>query len=194
MASARKHDLISHVLSGASHSLSIAALHEPKPIGMAAAVTLALTWTLNESVLLTLPDTIFFPHDAGRTICRKLSDSRADLVLGVFPTTRPEAQAPVTFSGDVVTEVLEKPCRSDNISLNTWGIACWRPTFSSFLQDLAVKKPGNLEGVSITEGFNAAVHQGLDVRCVFFSEGSYYDLGTTETIHEYYQSALLNDE
>jgi glucose-1-phosphate thymidylyltransferase len=156
--------------------VDLAYLHRAVPRGLADAIDAAFSWVQDRYVCLALPDTIFRPVDAIASIRDTLLDRDADVVLGVFPTDRPQELGPVRMDADGrVTEVLEKPPRAD--VRNTWGVAVWAPAFTSLLRTCAEQGPG-LEGLSVGSVFNRAIHEGLKVHAVSFAAGSYIDFGT----------------
>jgi glucose-1-phosphate thymidylyltransferase len=157
----------------------LAYVKQGAPTGSADAVGCILDWIVGASACLVLPDTVFRPVDAVTRICDALRGSGADLVLGVFPTTKPEQLGPVTLGPQGrVLEVVEKPARP--AVANTWGMAAWRPTFSNLFAEL--RRDPHRRPNSIGEVFNEAVKAGLDVRAVEFADGSYFDLGTADNL------------
>ena len=129
---------------------------------------------------LALPDTIVRPINAFATLCAENLRVPCDLHLGVFPTEHPERFGPVRFdpSGRVM-EVLEKPKRTE--VMNTWGIAVWSDRFSEFLHGALSKDPG-ARSQSVGLLFNRAVAEGLTVNAVYFSTGTFLDLGDPANI------------
>ena len=125
---------------------------------------------------LVLPDSLFRPVDALARVVDELSRSRCDLCLGVFPTSTPEALAPVKSRADGGVEaVFEKPVTTP--LSNTWGVAAWGPRYADFLHEAVARGP-----VCLSESFHAAASSGLNVRAVHFADGSYDDLGTSAGI------------
>ncbi|MDP9266865.1 MAG: sugar phosphate nucleotidyltransferase [Acidobacteriota bacterium] len=165
--------------SGKALGVELAYINQEEPRGLADAVNSSFAWIIDESVCLCLPDSVFQPVTAVKSLCSYIDETKADLALGVFPTTEPQHLGPVSFAADgAVEEVLEKPV--SGTLRNTWGIAVWRPRFSRFLND-------TLAGdccceISLGEVFNRAVKAGLDVRALYFPDGRYLDIGRMNTL------------
>lgn len=176
--SERKTEIARYFGDGSNWDMNIAYLQQVKPLGLPHAINLGFEWVTNNYVCLALPDTIFYPFNAIKMICKDILDRQVDIVLGVFPTSKPEQLGPVNFNADgTVLEVLDKPTNSS--IHNTWGIAVWSPIFSQFLRNFLEASIENRER-PLGYIFNLALENGLKVKAHFFESGSYYDLGTTE--------------
>ncbi len=132
-------------------------------------------------VTLGFPDIIFQPQDAFVRLLAHLSDSEADLVLGVVPFDRPHKGGMVDFdTRGCVRLVVEKPLHST--LRHSWFAAAWTPSFTEFLhQHLANKLPGS-EEVLINDAIQAAIDSGLQVEVEVFENGSFLDIGTPEDL------------
>lgn len=171
-----KTELIRYFGNGSRFGIPMAYVAQPSPEGLAAAITEAAPWVGGANVCLALPDSVFRPASAMARICERLTDTGADLVLGVFPTDTPERFGVVRSEGEMVRAVMEKPPHTD--LRNAWGIAAWTPTFTRMLTDSAAV----LRTVSITNAFDLAVESGMDVRAVHFDSGQYVDIGTIDSL------------
>lgn len=177
-----KTEIMKYFSNGEKLGINIAYLHQENACGLPHAINIGFEWVKDSYVSLALPDTIFYPFNAINTLRKKILLTKADLVLGVFPTSKPEQLGPVRFNSDgKVIEVLDKP-KNNNI-FNTWGIAVWSSRFSQFLhQSLdfsnSIQQP-------LGYFFNLAVSQGLNVEAHFFENGKYFDLGTNEGLYSY---------
>lgn len=164
--------------SGGDYGLNLGYLIQENASGLARAVDSAYPWVGERYVCLALPDTIYQPLQGPALLCREIVSRRADVMLGVFPTDRPEQLGPVTMdSQGRVLQVQEKPARTD--VRNTWGMAVWSPTFGHFLHEHLSAVP-EAQDVHLGELFDKAIHAGLKVEAHFFAEGSYRDAGTPE--------------
>jgi glucose-1-phosphate thymidylyltransferase len=165
------------VLGERQSDIALAYVVRQVPRGLADAIDATYAWTADRDVCLALPDTLIEPADALARIGSTLASTGADLVLGVFPTDRPEQLGPVRIEADGrVREVQDKPAKADDDMRNTWGIAAWSPRFGALLHELASDDPGVILGVV----YQRAVERGLDVRAVKFDGGSFIDVGTPE--------------
>ena len=143
------------------------------PRGLADALDATFAWVRDRDVCLVLPDTLVAPDDALARVKAELDASRADLVLGVFPTDHPELLGPVRIADDGrVLEVLDKPARTE--VRNTWGMAAWSPRFTALLHEAVGAQPEVVLGAV----FDRAVKTGLHVRAVAFADGRFVDVGT----------------
>jgi len=177
VTSDRKPEMLRYLGNGADVGVSLAYVNQPEPLGLAAAVDAAFDWVSDCNVCLALPDTVFTPSESLGVVRATLSQTGADLVLGVFPSSDPCQLGPVRLDGDQrVIEVQEKPPSTD--LRNTWGVAAWTPAFTAFLH----RPLADLRGLSIGHFFNEAIAHGLDVRGVYFASGAYTDLGTGERL------------
>lgn len=185
----RKAEMMRYFGDGSPLGMSIAYVNQTEPRGLAAAIDVAYDWVFGYNVCLALPDTVFSPRSALGDVAETLLKTKADVVLGVFPTKVPQQLGPVRMddTGQVI-EVLEKPESCD--LENTWGIAAWGPRFTQLLH----ARRNELTGLSIGHIFNQAVLAGLDVRAVAFENGSYMDLGTGAALAALVLSARHSDE
>ena len=163
---------------GAASGISLSYVMRNVPRGLADAVDAAYAWVRDYDVALALPDTLLSPADVFHQIGQERLRSQADVVLGVFPTPKPEQLGPVRFDPQGrVSEVLDKPKTTD--LKNTWGLAIWSPRFTALLHEQVAAAP---EDGKPTLGavFHQAVKEGFDVRALYFEGGTFLDIGTPE--------------
>ena len=164
---------------GVNVGLSLSYIVHNTPRGLADAVNSVSNWTESKSVCMVLPDVIIQPQDSLHRVCAELVATKADVVLGVFPTTIPEQLGPVSFSPDgTVNRVLDKPKQTD--IMNTWGVVAWSPGFTGYLKNLLAN--GQTAEISLGDAFQRALEDGLTIRAIDFPKGSFIDLGTPEAI------------
>lgn len=172
-----KRDLAEFYGCGAGHGVHLTYVCQETATGMANAVDAAHGWIADRSVVLGMPDTIFQPVDAVLRLRQVLERDGVDLVLGVFPTDEAHRLGPVLLDhAGFVSGVLEKP--DPPPVANTWGIACWGPVFTEFLQSDLAAWPHMRGERSLGAVFHASVERGLRVRAVSFDDGLYIDVGT----------------
>lgn len=179
ITSDRKPELMQYLGNGGGIGLDLAFLQQTRADGLAAAMALASAWTRGANACLLLPDTIVRPEDALAKVRALFEAEKADLVLGVLPTEKPQELGPVRFdSAGRVSEVLDKPASTD--LRNSWSMAIWGERFSHLL-DAAVK-----ENSSQTLGaiFQQAKDAGLKVLAAWFPDGAFYDVGTPKGLAE----------
>lgn len=165
------------VLGEKQAEISLAYIVRAVPRGLADAIDATYTWLADRDVCLALPDTLIEPADALARVGDVLASTTADLVLGVFPTDRPDQLGPVRVDGEGrVCDVQDKPASVAADMRNTWGIAAWTPRFGALLHAMVTEHPGVILGAA----YRRAVTDGLDVRAVVFAGGSFVDVGTPE--------------
>ncbi len=137
-------------------------------------------------IALGFPDILFQPEDAYVRILSRLEVSNADVVLGLFPTDKPQKAGMVDFDDKgKVRLIIEKPPQSDLRYM--WGIAVWTPAFTQFLHEylITLKAKSNLSQlpeVPIGDVIQAAISKGLHVEAEAFSDGTYLDIGTPDDL------------
>lgn len=178
--SSSKTEILRVLGDGAEYGMSLAYVNQEEANGLAQAVDAAYPWLAERPVVLALPDTVFEPIDAPRLVCQELCARQADVLLGVFPTDRPEQLGPVRMEkGGRVVEVQDKPARTD--VRNTWGIAAWSPAFGRFVHEQLARVPTK-QDIPLGALFDGAIREGLQVEGLFFEEGRFSDAGTPEGI------------
>jgi glucose-1-phosphate thymidylyltransferase len=179
ITSDRKPELMQYLGNGGGIGLDIAFLQQARPDGLAAAAALAGPWTRGAHSCLLLPDTIVRPQDALKQLRSVFETGEPDLVLGVFPTQKPQELGPVRFDAQMrVTQVQDKPASTD--LKNSWALAVWGRRFTELLEVSVGKQTGE----SLGAVFQRAVDVGLEVMAVWFADGQFYDVGTPKGLAE----------
>lgn len=146
--------------------------------GLAHALDSAYHLVRGRTVCFGMADTIMEPRDVfARAAAAAGAD--ADVVLVLFPTTRPEKFGMVRADAERrVIEVIDKP-RATDLTL-MWGCIIWRARFTEHLHQ-CVREQGVTDFAKV---INGAISAGMTVRAFPVLEGSYMDLGTYEEIRE----------
>lgn len=137
-------------------------------------------------VAFGFPDILFQPEDAYVRILSRLEVSNADVVLGLFPTDKPQKAGMVNFDDKgKVCLIIEKPPQSDLRYM--WGIAVWTPSFTQFLHEylITLKAESNLSQlpeIPIGDIIQAAINKGFHVEAEAFADGTYLDIGTPDDL------------
>jgi len=146
--------------------------------GLAHALDSAYRLVRGRTVFFGMADTIMAPQDVFAQAWRS-SGPEDDVVLVLFPTTRPEKFGMVrTDAEGRVLEIVDKPRQTRLTQM--WGSIIWRPRFTEYLHD-EVTVHGVADFACI---LNGAIHAGLRVTAHAVSGGTYLDLGTYEEIRE----------
>ncbi len=130
---------------------------------------------------LGFPDILFEPHDAYRTLFAELGRGR-DLVLGLFPTDRPDKTDMVEIdeAGRVLNIRIKQAC----IGLRyTWSIACWSHRFSELLLTaIASERAETDRELYVGDVILQALEADLDIATVRFPDGWALDVGTPDDL------------
>ncbi|NWF60018.1 MAG: dTDP-glucose pyrophosphorylase [Fischerella sp.] len=177
-----KWDIPAYFGDGAILSMSLGYLMMGLPYGVPFTLDQAYPFVRDAVVALGFPDILFQPEDAYVRVIARLETSKADVVLGLFPTNQPQKAGMVDFDETGrVKLIIEKPLQSDLRYM--WGIAVWTPAFTQFLHEylIPLKADSNLSQlpeVPIGNVIQAAIKQGFHVAAEVFADGSYLDIGT----------------
>ncbi len=182
IVSKEKKDLIRYLGSGKDFDLQFCYLIQEQARGMPEAISLTKNWINQDTIVLFgMPDTIFFPQDSMCIILDKLLSSQADLVLGLFPTQKPNYFGLVDFDkNNRAIDFLDKPFSSHLKFL--WGIGCWKFSFMEFLSYYVQKNNNSETELLLSNVFKEALNQQLDIIVHPFEQGEYYDIGIVPEI------------
>ena len=180
-----KHQLIGHFGNGRRFGCHIAyVVQESGPAegkstspGLAHALDSAYRLVRQKTVFFGMADTIIEPQDAFSRAWASAEDED-DMMLVVFPTTRPEkfGMVRVDDAGRVL-EIVDKPRQTTLTEM--WGCIIWRPRFTEHLHECVARGATDFALI-----LNQAIAQGLRVRAFPVRDGSYADLGTYEELSE----------
>jgi glucose-1-phosphate thymidylyltransferase len=149
--------------------------------GMPIAINTTYPWIKDQTVMMGMPDTIIEPSDCFIRVLKMHKEKKADLTLGVFPTSHPHRLDPVAIqSGTAKVEMIYGKPKTTSI-FNTWGIAVWNSNFTNLLHaevENYIADPNNQgKEMILCNLYNLAIAKGLAVYGLFFPEGIFYDLG-----------------
>lgn len=179
-----KHQLVGYFGSGRRFGCQISyVVQEPRESdngstspGLADALDSAYHLTQGRTVCFGMADTIMLPKDAFR---RVLEAARPDddVLLGLFPTTRPEKFGMVQMDEERrVEQIVDKPAHTDLKFM--WGFIVWRPAFSEHLHRCLLE-----EGINdFAKIMNLAIERGMCFQGVQLENADYTDLGTYDEI------------
>ncbi len=180
-----KHQLIGYFGDGHRFGCNVAyVVQEERAVegqstspGLAHALDAAYHLVRNRTIFFGMADTIMEPRDV---FARAWSQApEADVILILFPTSRPEKFGMVRMNGrGLVAEIIDKPRQTTLQQM--WGCVIWRPRFTEHLHECVC-----CHGVSdFARILNDAIAEGMRIRGVSMDDGSYVDLGTFEEITE----------
>jgi len=191
-----KWDIPAYFGDGKMLAMSLGYLIADLPYGVPFTLDQAYPFVQDAAIALGFPDILFQPEDAYARILARLQATKADVVLGLFPTNRPQKAGMVAYDDTGrVKLIVEKPPQSDLRYM--WGIAVWTPTFTEFLHQylIPLKADATLSQkpeIPIGDVIQAGIEQGLHVQAEAFSDGSYLDIGTPEDLVKAVQQLSSN--
>lgn len=180
-----KWDVPAYLGDGSDVGLDLAYVPVRDSRGAAFTVDRAYPFVADQLVVFGFPDIQFHPADAYDRLLARRSERETDVVLGLFPTDRPEQVDMVETDEDgAVRRILVKPARTD--LRHTWIIAVWTPAFTDYLHTFAAERmvdrgrsPAGHE-VHVGHVIQAAIDDGLAVDSVVIPDGTFRDIGNAE--------------
>lgn len=194
-----KWDIPDYLGDGSFLGMNLAYLTIHVPFGVPFSLNQAYPFIQNSTVAIGFPDILVQPNNAYSQLLQRLNQTKADVVLGLFPTDQPEKVGVVDYEQNSgrVSGIFEK---SPFTHLRyMWAIALWQPTFTEFLNQFIQAKLQQLIGgrspqtlteipayteVPIGDVIQAAIEDGLHVNSHPFESGSYLDIGTPENLQQ----------
>jgi len=189
-----KWDIPAYFGDGKILKMNLAYLMMDLPFGVPYSVDQAYPFVKDAVVILGFPDIIFQPEDAFSQALTKLSNTNADIVLGLSPVEKPQNwdMVDLTEDGRVHRIYIKQP----RINLPYgWFIAVWTPVFTNFMHQDLITHQREIRGqeaaqnlqtqnreLYMGEVFQLAIKEGLSIETVIFTEGSCIDIGTPEDL------------
>ena len=197
-----KWDIPAYWGDGQRAGLHLAYLMMGLPHGTPFTLDQAYPFVRDKIVVMGFPDVLFEPEDAYVQLLDRLRDTEADLVLGLFPASRPEKVDMVELDGDGrPVRIVIKP--SETTLTSTWVCAVWTPVFTQYLHEhlqstLATGDAGARE-MYVGHVIQAALRDGLTVDAVCFADGHCADIGTPDELaavvqHEWSRAAPIHGD
>jgi glucose-1-phosphate thymidylyltransferase len=146
----------------------------------------AFPFIKHNRVAFGYPDILFEPEDAFSQLIRKQAETKASVVLGIFPIRHDQRWGDILAFGEhgkIQTISLSDPTMA--VQRLGWSIALWTPEFSLFMHEFlleAIKQnkfiaPDGKE-YTMNHVFQAALDTGVSMESVVFNGGSVLDVGT----------------
>jgi glucose-1-phosphate thymidylyltransferase len=177
-----KWDIPAYLGDGADDGMDLAYVVVRDSRGAAFTVDRAFPFVADDVVAFGFPDIQFRPADAFDRLLSRQAEQGADVVLGLFPTDRPDLVDMVgTDDRGAVRRIVVKPAHTT--LRHTWIIAVWTPAFTAFLHRYAnermVDRGRAPDGGEVHVGhvIQAAVDAGMSVDSVVLDDGSFLDIG-----------------
>lgn len=173
---------------GTAYGIHLAYLMMGRPYGPPFTLDQACPFIQDALVALGFPDIIFRSDDAFKRLIAKQVETKADVVLGLFPTQQPQKVDMVEIDHHYrVKRIQIKP---DKTGLkHTWGIAVWTPVFTHFMHDYLMTVQSSFETAEnektelhVGDVIQAGIADGLKIWSVPVSNEPYIDIGTPENL------------
>jgi glucose-1-phosphate thymidylyltransferase len=184
-----KWDIPAYYGDGSQLHLQLAYLMMQLPYGTPFTLDHAYEFVQEKRVVFGFPDILFSPDDAFSQLLKRLEETQADVVLGVFKVAYPHKWDMVELDEEgKVKTILQKPEKSE--LLYGWALACWNPSFTKFMHQhlQQVLERTDVENqpfeLSLGEVVQAAIYNGLTVQSVCFDNGNCLDVGTPEDLRQ----------
>lgn len=188
-----KWDIPGYFGDGSMLKMNLGYLIMNLPFGVPYTLDQAYPFVQDSLIALGFPDILFQPDDAFARLIERQARNQADVVLGLFPTDRPQKAGMVDFDDEgIVRVIIEKPPQTDLRYM--WAIAVWTPAFTQFLHEYLIDIEANKlrndtdmliparSELPIGDVIQAAIYNGMRVEAEVFPQGSYLDIGTPDDL------------
>lgn len=184
-----KWDIPTFLSDGSIVDIDIAYLMVGVSYGVPFTLDQAYPFIQGTNVAFGFPDITFQPHDAFEQLLDRLSKTKANIVLGLFPANHPEMVDMVEVGPEGRIKRIFVKQDTTNLT-HAWLIAIWTQVFTDFLHEfvtrgkdmirklqLDLKDHRNRE-VFMGDVIQAGIEEGLFVDSVIFNKGTFLDIGT----------------
>jgi glucose-1-phosphate thymidylyltransferase len=131
-----KWDIPQYYGDGDVVDMDIAYLMMNLPHGHPFTLDQAFPFTQNSLVAFGYPDILFAPDDGFVQLARRQKETKADVVLGIFPIKESQRWTDMlAFDGNGKIETISLDDPSTAPQRVGWAIALWTPVFSRFMHE-----------------------------------------------------------
>lgn len=190
-----KWDIPAYLGDGTALDMHIGYLMMRLPFGVPYTLDQAYPFIQDAMVALGFPDIIFQPEDAFTRLLNRQAETKAEIVLGLFPIEHPQKWDMVDVADDGrIRRIVIKPSKTSLCC--TWAIAVWTPVFTHFMHKYltAVQKakktgatlnsPSANRELFVGDVIQAAIDDNLPVEGVLLPDNTCLDIGTPEDLFE----------
>ena len=163
-----------HIGNGSKLGVTVDYVDQPDISGTASAVSMAQDQVGSNDFLVAYGDLVVTPRAIKRVVdtYRKKGGKPT---IGLVPVSRPESYGMAKVSGDLLTEIIEKPSQSQSPSnLANTGIYALNPTIFDPLQTTLRSRRGEYE---ITDTISSLVKTGTSVAWARIDPSDWQDIG-----------------
>lgn len=192
-----KWDIPEYFGDGSSLDLPIGYLIMSLPYGTPYTVDQAYAFVRDANIIFGFPDILIEPKDTYPRLIAHLNATKADVVLGLFPTEQPQLCDPIVFDEQGrILEILIKPDQSD--LRITWTVAAWTPSFTRFLHEYLAEVQQTSTETSLSrelymsQVIMAAIKYGLQVEGLHLPGARFLDIGVPENLVQALRAQLAS--
>lgn len=190
---AGKWDIPAYLGDGTMIDMNLGYLMMNLPFGVPYTLDQAYQFVENAIVALGFPDILFQPDDVFTKLLARQANTKADVVLGLFPTDQPQKAGMVDFDSTGQVRLIQEKPKQTNLRY-MWGVAVWTPVFTSFLHEFVISIEANIQQnqvnnnptkrreLPIGDVIQAAIDTGIKVQAEVLTDGKYLDIGTSEDL------------
>lgn len=199
-----KWDIPAYLGDGRIVRMALAYLVIAESLGPPDTLDRAYPFVANNSVAFGFPDMLFGPDDVFVRLLRKLRETAADVVLGLYAAHDVTEMDMVGIDGEGRVQSLVLKPQSSELRY-TWVCAVWTPAFTQFMHlfldeeraktdsDQAAYRHIDAKGdLPLGAVIKAAVEQGLPVYGLAFPHDTYIDIGTPTRLLEAMRTVPLS--
>jgi glucose-1-phosphate thymidylyltransferase len=129
-----KWDIPSYLGDGSRFRMNFAYLIMGLPFGVPYTLDQAFPFIKENIVVLGFPDIMFESKNSFQKLIGKIESCNYDIVLGLFPSDRPERADLVGFDKKGKARKIVRGKKHTRLRY-TWGIAAWTPVFTNYLHE-----------------------------------------------------------
>jgi glucose-1-phosphate thymidylyltransferase len=179
-----KWDIPAYLQDGKMLGMNLAYLIMDAPFGVPYTIDQAFPFVQDVIIAFGFPDIFFEQDDVFVKLLNRLRLQDCDVVLGLFPSDRPDKADMVDIDPEgKIRNIVIKPQQTE-LSL-TWGVAVWTPIFTKFMhryvEEIRLFAEQHKE-LFIGEVVQAAIDDGLSVEAIHVSDTPYIDIGTPDDL------------
>jgi glucose-1-phosphate thymidylyltransferase len=189
-----KWDIPNYFGDGHEQDIHLAYLIMRHPHGVPYTLDQAYPFIKSSTILFGFPDILFYPKNAYVTLLNQLSESGADIALGVFKVTCNHEKMDLLEmdAQDRIRKIEIKP-KQTRLS-HTWIAAAWTPAFTSFMHECIVRDAHTIgqngmvnnvlhKELHMGDVINIALESNIKTTFVRFDSGCFLDIGTPEDLY-----------
>lgn len=178
-----KWDVARYLGDGRDLGLDLAYLTIRRSPSTPATVDRAFEHIREATIAFGFPDILFRPDGVFARLLDRLEDTRAEAVLALFPTDRPQKVDMVELAqSGRVRRILIKPDRTE-LEL-AWIAAVWTPAFTAYLHQFVANVTDRARERELYVGdvMQAAADDGVHINSTAFPDGAFRDVGTPDDL------------